>query len=874
MRNEGTAWVARRARALGLIPAVLLFALLLGRGDASHLVGAASDGNWETRFIETFDGELGPRWTAVDASDGDSADVTWGTSPYTYTSPEYSAWSLGGGLEGSQLEPGSPYPDEVDAWLVYGPVDLRGVREARLEFQWWLETGDVAGDPTPGALQNLPGMTDVQTVERVGPPLGGGAWFGWCVLTEEMDFDTARCEYVSGAIGRWLSASMCLSAGDGEADEVWIGFHFVSDGDGGAGRGAFVDDVTVRVRRDHRVFLPLLRRDRAPMPIPEPTATATLEPTPTPTPEPTPTVDPPSRGELKNRGFEADWTAAGPTHRTAVYRNDGSAREENPEHIRTPPGWMTWFRDIPSTWQQLQWHRVLTTEDERRVRSGRSALEIATNYRPYDAGLLQQVDVAPGLDVQPGSTVRLTAWAHAWSNNSGGPPGQEDDPGWSEDAGFECFYAAEGTEGLSSDLENFTFRVGIDPTGGVDPDAPTVVWGEGVHVYNCFHEVPAVQVEAQSRRVTVFLHSQAQWEFKHNHAYWDDVELSVVDADGGEDGSDWPYPVFERGSRIGVHSIHPNEVGRFADELVAGDTHFPVVKAVDDLGWLKGIKETSPETILVARVTSPLEATQNVEDPDTDLDEMARGLMSFILNELTKDARLRGTVEYWEVVNEPDPPGPDGDPNNPEGYRRLAELMIRCMEKAERYGLKLALFSLNAGTPEWNQMEAMVETGVFARAKQGGHILALHEGTFGGTYDPRDGWGGTIPGAPDVEGAGSMNFRYRYLYHLLEQRDEVIPLVVSEWYCGDVREGAVDTQTIIEALAWYDEEASKDYYHWGPLPFTLGTGSPPDGMWWWSNWERFYPGLVQHMIEIRERVNGPPPAQSLWETLLRMLGWR
>ncbi len=854
MTREGAEPVARTARALGLIGVIVAFALVLGRGHASHVTGSAPGGNWETVLVETFDGELGPGWTAVDASDGESGNVTWGTSPYTYTSPEYSAWSVGGGIDGSQLEPGSPYPDEVDAWLVYGPVDLGGVHEAYLEFQWWLETGDVAGDPAPGAGRNLRGTTSVQTVERVGGPPTGGDWFGWCVLTEEMDFETARCEYVSGAIARWLSASMCLRAGGGDADEVWIGFHFVSDGDVVAGRGAFVDDVTVLVRRDYHAFLPLLRRE------------------PTPTPEPTPTNEPPSRGELKNRGFEADWAAAGPTHRTAVYRDDGSAREENPEGIRTPPGWLTWFRDIPHTWQALQGHSVVTTEDERRVHRGHRAVEIATNWRPYDAGLLQQVDVSPGLYVQPGSTVRLTAWAHAWSNNGGGPPGQEDDPGWSEGAGFDCFYAVEGTEGLSSDLENFTLRVGIDPTGGVDPDAPTVVWGDGAHIYNCYHEVPAVQAEAQSRRVTVFLRSRAQWGFKHNHAYWDDVELSVVGGGEGGDGSDWPYPVFERGSRIGVHSILPGEVGRFAEELVTGGTRFPVVKAVDDLGWLKGIKESSPETILVARVVDlELEGCPNVEDPETDLDEMARGLLSFILNRLSHDARLRGVVEYWEVVNEPDPPGPDGDPNNPEGYRRLAELMIRCMEKAERYGLKLALFSLNAGTPEWNQMEAMVETGVFARAREGGHILALHEGTFGDTYDPRDGWGGSIPGAPDVEGAGSMNFRYRYLYHLLEQRDEVIPLVVSEWYCGDVREEQVDTQTIIDALVWYDDEAKDDHYFWATCPFTLGTRP---GMWDHSDWERFYPGLLQHMIAIRDRENPLPPAQSLWETLLRMLGWR
>jgi hypothetical protein len=293
---------------------------------------------------------------------------------------------------------------------------------------------------------------------------------------------------------------------------------------------------------------------------------------------------------------------------------------------------------------------------------------------------------------------------------------------------------------------------------------------------------------------------------------------------------------------------------------VAGGTRFPVVKAVDDLGWLTGIKESDPETIIVARVSAfELEGCPNVEDPDTDLDEMANALLSLILNRLTEDARLRGTVAYWEIANEPDPPGADG-------YRRLAELMIKCMEKAERYGLKLAIFSLNAGTPEWDEMKAMVGTGVFARAQEGEHILALHEGTFV-TSDPREGWGHTPPGFPEVEGGGSLNFRYRYLYHLLKKRDQVIPLVVSEWYCGD--EASASTQTLVNGVKWYENEASEDYYFWGTLPFTLG----PTGQWRHTDYERVYPDLVDYMIEIRGRENGMAPVESLWEMLKRRLRW-
>jgi hypothetical protein len=210
-------------------------------------------------------------------------------------------------------------------------------------------------------------------------------------------------------------------------------------------------------------------------------------------------------------------------------------------------------------------------------------------------------------------------------------------------------------------------------------------------------------------------------------------------------------------------------------------------------------------------------------------------------------------VDYWEVVNEPDPPGVEGDET--QGYRRLAELMIKCMERAETYDLNLALFSLNNGTPEWNEMEAMVETGVFAHAQEGGHIMALHEGVAGANEPIDLGWGQGIPGAPEVPGAGTLNFRYRFLYHLLQQRNEVVPLIISEWYCGRYEEPA---QEVVEAVSWYDEKGAEDYWLLGHCPFTVGPT---------SEWEEkgadytfAYPALRSYMAGISGRQNALPPA--------------
>jgi hypothetical protein len=181
--------------------------------------------------------------------------------------------------------------------------------------------------------------------------------------------------------------------------------------------------------------------------------------------------------------------------------------------------------------------------------------------------------------------------------------------------------------------------------------------------------------------------------------------------------------------------------------------------------------------------------------------------------------------------------------------------------------LRLALFSFNAGTPEWVDMTAIVDTGVFSRAKAGGHILALHEGVFGN--DPIDnGWnihfvdengnpinqdtgivapGGWIPGAPVVEGAGPMSFRYRFLYHLLKERDEVVPLFVSEFYAGGGYD-PVNLPDVVGRMQWYDREMRHDDFALGFGPFTLG----PTSQWVGQNYEFAYPTLIAYMIDVVE----------------------
>ncbi len=229
----------------------------------------------------------------------------------------------------------------------------------------------------------------------------------------------------------------------------------------------------------------------------------------------TPPVCPDS---IVNGGFETDWGVE-QSHRCLVLPERATPYMADIGNIFTPPGWTTWFRHQPDTWDQPEVRDAHLSIDPYRVHSGQKAMLLFTFYRKHDAGFLQQVPVTPG------ARVRLTAWAHAWSNSQGGP--HPDDGRWSEGPGYGCGFELEGTPDLNSDWRNFTFRLGIDPTGGTNPFAGTVVWGQGAHIYNCHAQVPAVETTAQGGTVTVFLRSTTLWPFKHNDAYWDDARLEV-----------------------------------------------------------------------------------------------------------------------------------------------------------------------------------------------------------------------------------------------------------------------------------------------------------------------------------------------------------
>ena len=165
---------------------------------------------WQDIMTENFEGSFpGSTWAL-------GGNPTWGKddcAPYTGT---YSGWCAAGGTAG-----GDPctnfYPNNMNAWMVYGPFNLTGASDAELNFHFWLKS-QLNYD-----------------VLFWGASVNGNNFYG---------------TGVTGDSGGWAYRSFDLTtvptlgnlAGQ---SSVWVAFVFQSNGSV-VNQGAFVDEIALR----------------------------------------------------------------------------------------------------------------------------------------------------------------------------------------------------------------------------------------------------------------------------------------------------------------------------------------------------------------------------------------------------------------------------------------------------------------------------------------------------------------------------------------------------------------------------------------------------------------------------------------------------
>lgn len=298
-------------------------------------------------------------------------------------------------------------------------------------------------------------------------------------------------------------------------------------------------------------------------------------------------------------------------------------------------------------------------------------------------------------------------------------------------------------------------------------------------------------------------------------------------------------PISSR-SKLGIHVIRMSAEGM---DFIR-NTHPIIVKGVDDLGFLAEVKEISPNTVTIGRLSANGMAYN--DNPE----EAARDFVAEQLNQY----QLNPAVDYWEGFNEPDP-GLD----RMDWYARFESERVRQMAA---HGLKTAVGGFSTGVPELDEFERFVPAVEVALAHGG--ILSLHEYSAPDLYlyygDP------IPPNWPAHENRGSLMFRYRWYYEeFLLPRGLNIPLAITEAGIdgvignrpGPEGTGWADFQdywaangmgndgigAFIEQLKWYDAGMRQDDYVIGATLFTAGA----IGQWEGYAIEPILPRLAEYI---------------------------
>lgn len=166
-------------------------------------------------------------------------------------------------------------------------------------------------------------------------------------------------------------------------------------------------------------------------------------------------------------------------------------------------GWSYWYQgraaDDPRGWYMPEPEFGLIANRPGQAHHGLKSQRWFNTWAIHNAGLSQRVKVPAD------SWLRFSIWMFNWSS-------QKDDFGISESVHHK--------------------RVGIDPTGGVDPFSPDIVWGNLDQTMDVWVQL-AVIAQAKGEHVTVYVQERPEYSVKHNDVLVDNAELVVIPAPEG-----------------------------------------------------------------------------------------------------------------------------------------------------------------------------------------------------------------------------------------------------------------------------------------------------------------------------------------------------
>ncbi len=276
---------------------------------------------------------------------------------------------------------------------------------------------------------------------------------------------------------------------------------------------------------------------------------------------------------LQNPGFEGDYAVQcsfpGGKPWIAV-PCDGPLPSRPWQTVVMAPGWAAWWqppnddRSDPAFYETypnycgssapfdcVPWHMPEYNatgnmpQDPPRIRSGQNSQKYFTFWSVHEGGVYQVVE-----GVHPGMALRFGIYMEVWSATKMGH--------------------GEPNPHFSFGQTGMHLKIGIDPTGGVDPWSTDIIWSGEQDAYDQFTRFE-VQAVARANKVTVFTHSRPENPMEHNDVYLDDAELV---AGGG--GFSVPVTVNPPPAMVAVDSrgTPVPGAGRITHIVKPGDTLF------------------------------------------------------------------------------------------------------------------------------------------------------------------------------------------------------------------------------------------------------------------------------------------------------------